>query len=327
MVITRTPLRVSLVGGGTDLPDFAEAHGGAVVTTAIASYIYVIVSERFEDSLRVSYSQTEIVDSRDELQHELVREALKIAGLRRRLEVVTISDVPTQGTGLGSSSAVTVGVLNALFAYQGILKSPRELAELASTIEIEVLGKPIGRQDQFACAFGGLQLLEFGPEGSVRRTPLPLRAERRTRLERNLLMFYTGRSRSADSILEGVRDSLQDPGESTEALQKMRDLATRLAAELASSDESVDIGRYLAENWELKRSLNSQISDSQIDADYQAGIGAGASGGKLLGAGGGGFLLFHVDADRQPAVRRQFSHLRELPMRIDQTGSSVILVS
>src|SRR5262245_6729796 len=171
MVISKTPLRVSLAGGGSDLPWFANEHGGAVVSTAIDKFVHVIVTERFEDELRVSYTKTEIVERLEDVEHELVREALRAAGLRRRLEIVTIADVPG-GTGLGSSSAVTVGLLNALFAFQGILKSPERLAAEAAEIEIEVLGKPIGRQDHYASAFGGFQLLRFGPGAYVRRDPV-----------------------------------------------------------------------------------------------------------------------------------------------------------
>lgn len=326
MVITRTPLRVSFVGGGTDLPDFAGEHGGATVSIGLASYIHVIVSLRFEDSLRVSYSQTEIVDARDELRHELVREALKLAGIRRRLEIVTIADVPSRGTGLGSSSAVTVGVLNALFAYQGILKPQRELAEMACQIEIEILGKPIGRQDQFACAFGGLQLLEFGAAGAVKRTPLPITEDSRRRLQDRLLMFYTGRQRSADTILDAMSASAASV-ETTDRLIAMRDQAVRFAHELGSGTQEIPVGQYLARNWEMKRRLHGSITDGEIDGTYEAAIGAGATGGKLLGAGGGGFLLFHVEPERQQAVRRRLAHLRELPVRFDTSGSVVIHVS
>jgi D-glycero-alpha-D-manno-heptose-7-phosphate kinase len=174
VVISRTPLRVSFVGGGSDLISFASKYGGAVVSTTIDKYVYVVVTERFEDDLRVSYTRTEIVDSVGKLKHELVREALRLAGLPRKVEVVTIADVPARGTGLGSSSAVTVGVLNALYAYQGILKSPAELAAEASHIEIDILKKPIGKQDQYATAFGGLQLLRFGPGEKVERDPVVL---------------------------------------------------------------------------------------------------------------------------------------------------------
>ncbi len=325
-MISRTPLRVSFVGGGSDLPAFSATEGGAVLTTTIDKYVYVLVTERFEDSLRVSYSQTEIVDRLDDLQHELVREALRTAGLRRKIEVVTIADVPSRGTGLGSSSAVTIGVLNALFAYQGILKSAEELAYEASRIEIDVLGKPIGRQEQYACAFGGLQLLRFGPGDAVGREPVILPDEHRQQLERSLLMFYTGAPRSSDDILANVQEDASRDGESRQALARMRDFALELFQELGGGASPDAIGRRLADNWELKRSLDAGVSTEQIDGWYRNAIEAGALGGKVLGAGGGGFLLFYVPVEAQPAVRRALGTLRELPIRLEAQGSRIIHV-
>jgi D-glycero-alpha-D-manno-heptose-7-phosphate kinase len=327
MVISRTPLRVSFVGGGTDLPSFSRERGGAVLSTAIDKYIYVIVSERFEDSLRVSYSQTEIVDNLDEIKHELVREALRMAGLPRKVEVLTLADVPAQGTGLGSSSAVTVGVLNALFAYQGILKSSEELAAAACEIEIDVLGKPIGRQDQYACAYGGMALLRFGPGDQVRREPAVLTAEATRRLERSLLMFYTGRQRSADEVLSKIDAGISGDSALHGSLEQMRDFALSLHERLGAGEDPDIVGHYLHENWELKRKLNETVSTPEIDELYSAAREAGALGGKILGAGGGGFLLLYAPRDQQPAVRRVMSSLRELPIKIGGEGSSIVHVS
>jgi D-glycero-alpha-D-manno-heptose-7-phosphate kinase len=323
MVISRTPLRVSFVGGGTDLPGFARERGGAVVSTTIDKYIYVIVTERFEDTIRVSYSQTEIVERVDEVRHELVREALRTAGLPRSIEVVTIADVPAQGTGLGSSSAVTVGVLNALFAYQGILKSAAELAEEAARIEIDVLGKPIGRQDQYACAFGGLQLLRFGPGHAVRRDPVILEAQERRALERNLLMFYTGGQRAASNVLSRIEPQIVAK-EAT--LTRMRDTALDLYERLGRGDGPHALGEALHLAWADKRSLDAAVSTPEIDALYEGARAAGAAGGKLLGAGGGGFLLFFVDQEKQQAVRAALAHLRELPFRFETEGSRILFV-
>jgi D-glycero-alpha-D-manno-heptose-7-phosphate kinase len=324
VVISRTPLRVSFVGGGTDLPRFAGAHGGAVVTTTIDKYVHVIVTERFEPSIRVSYSRTEIVDRLDELEHELVREAMRIAGVRRKVEIVTIADVPA-GTGLGSSSAVTVGVLNALFAYQGILKSAAELAAEACRIELDVLGKPIGRQDQYACAFGGLQLLCFGADGVVERRPIVVPPDQRRVLERGLVMFWTGGHRSADGILEDVSSAIDGP-KVTAALTRMRDIALELYHDVGAGRGVSLIGERLHENWELKRSLAANISTPEIEELYDRALAAGAVGGKLLGAGGRGFLLFYVPRGRQANVRTALADLRELPFRMEPAGSRIVLV-
>ena len=325
MVISRTPLRVSFVGGGSDLPAFSEANEGAVVSAAIDKYVHVIVTERFEPSIRVSYSTTEIVDRVEELQHELVREALRAAGIRRKVEIVTIADVPSRGTGLGSSSAVTVGLLNALFAYQGILKPPGELAEEAAKIEIDVLGKPIGRQDQWASAYGSLQFLRFGRGGSVVREPVVLSRKTWDELERSLLMFWTGGTRGSGAILEELqRSAAEEPV--VAALSRMRDLAVELRRELGSSAGAAVVGERLRQNWELKRELPGRVSNSEVDAWYQRALGAGATGGKLLGAGGAGFLLFYVPRVSQEEVRRALSDLRELPFRFERRGSSIVLL-
>lgn len=324
MVISRTPLRVSFVGGGTDLPAYSRTHGGAVVSTTIDKYIYVIVNERFEDSIRVSYSQTEIVERVDDLQHELVREALKFSGLRRKVEVVTVADVPSQGTGLGSSSAVTVGTLNALFAYQGILKPPGELAAIASHIEIDVLKKPIGRQDQYACAHGGMQLLTFGPNDAVRRNPLVMAQPAIRQLEQNLLMFYTGRQRAAADVLNAVTDAVNRGTELHDAMARMRELAIELFENLTRGGPVAAMGEALDENWGLKKELHEAVADEETNARYDAALAAGASGGKILGAGGGGFLLFYVAPEHQSSVRAAMAGHRELPFRFESMGSMIV---
>jgi D-glycero-alpha-D-manno-heptose-7-phosphate kinase len=320
LVISRTPLRISLVGGGSDLVSFARVHGGAVVSTAIDRYVYVIVTGRFHDDIRVSYSTTEIVESINDLQHELIREAMRLAGIPRKVEIVTIADVPARGTGLGSSSAVTVGALNALFAFQGISKSARELAEAAAEIEIAILGKPIGKQDQYACAFGGLQLLRFGPGEAVTRDPIVMSHAALQQLQANLLMFYTGHQRSAAEILQRIDASMNS--ELTRAgLERLRDLALEFRDALGGG--SADVGAYLHRGWEEKRRL-SGVTNERIDGWYEAARAAGASGGKLLGAGGGGFLLFYVPREHQPAVRHALQDLREMPVALERSGSTIV---
>jgi D-glycero-alpha-D-manno-heptose-7-phosphate kinase len=325
MIISRTPLRVSFVGGGTDLPDFSDKHGGAVVSTTIDKWIHVVVARRFEGDVRVSYSRTEIVDSAPAVVHELVRETMKATGIPRGVDVVTLADVPSRGTGLGSSSAVTVGLLNALYAFQGVYKSPPRLAEEASEIEIDILGKPIGRQDQYAAAIGGLNLIEFLPNGGgVRVEPVVCPPGTLKHLHRSLLLYFTGRDRAAEQVLEGQGVAIRD-GAAVPALQTMRDLAYELRDRLSSGDADA-VGELLDRNWELKRSLVAGLSDAEIDGWYDAAREAGAIGGKLLGAGAGGFFLVFSPPERHTAVRRALSHLREVPFRFASRGTQISLL-
>jgi D-glycero-alpha-D-manno-heptose-7-phosphate kinase len=269
----------------------------------------------------VSYSRTEIVDSVAKVKHDLVREALRLAGLPRHVEIVTIADVPSRGTGLGSSSAVTIGVLNALYAYQGISKAPGELAAEASQIEIEILGRPIGKQDQYASAFGGLQLLRFGPGDGVDRQPVVLTEEARLRLERSLLLFYTGRQRSAGKVLSEIEASASTRA-TKKNLERLRDLAYSLYEEVGRGNVDA-VGEHLHKGWEQKRRLPG-VTNGKVDRWYNDARTAGATGGKLLGAGGGGFMLFYAPRDRHEAIRRALAHLREVPMRFESTGSRII---
>lgn len=323
MIISKTPLRVSFVGGGTDLPDFYEEHGGAVVSTSINKWIHVLVGPRFEGDVRVSYSRTEIVDDARALEHDLVREAMKAAGIPRGIDVATLADVPTQGTGLGSSSSVTVGVLNALYAFQGVYRSPGDLAEEACRIEIDVLGKPIGRQDQYATAIGGLNLIEFMPRGGgVRVHPILASPETLARVHRSLMLFYLGRQRSAGSVLGEQAQAVRD-GRITNSLIKMRDLAYQLQARLAEGDAD-SLGSLLHENWMIKRELAGGVTDSEIDGYLSTALSAGAAGGKVLGAGGGGFLMVFATPSAQKAVRGALSGLREVPFRFSARGTQVV---
>ena len=322
MIVSRTPLRISFVGGGTDLPDFYEEHGGAVVSTSIDKWIHVVLARRFEGDVRVSYSRTEIVESAADVQHELVREAMRMTGVPRGVDIVTLADVPSHGTGLGSSSTLTVGLLNVLYAFQGIYKGPLQLAEEASRIEIQVLGKPIGRQDQYAAAVGGLNFIEFLPRGGgVRVEPVVCPADVFKDLQRSLVLFYTGRQRSASDVLSGQRDAVQD-GSAIESLKKMRDFAHELRERLGAGDSSA-LGRLLHENWELKRRLTGGISDDTVDGWYERALAAGATGGKILGAGAGGFLLMSAPLERQDAVRRALADLRELPLHFAARGTHI----
>jgi D-glycero-alpha-D-manno-heptose-7-phosphate kinase len=325
VIISKTPLRVSFVGGGTDLADFCDEHGGAVVSTAIDKWVHVVVAPRFEGDLRVSYSRTEIVPTASDVEHELAREALRLTGLPRGLDLVTLADVPSQGTGLGSSSAVTVGLLNALYAYQGVFRSTTDLAEEASHIEIDVLGKPIGRQDQYAAASGGFNFIEFLPrKGGVRVEPIVCPSQTLERLHRSLMLFYTGRQRAASDVLGGQREAIVE-GSATTALLGMRDLAYELRETLGRGDVE-SVGSLLDRNWELKRSLVAGVSDTQVDEWYRQAREAGASGGKLLGAGAGGFLLIMAPPGRQASVRAALGDLREVPFHFAARGTQITLM-
>lgn len=325
MIISKTPLRISFVGGGTDLPSFCDPHGGAVVSTAVDKWIRVIVAPRFEGDIRVSYSHTEIVDSAADVEHELVREALLVSGLPRGLDIATFADVPSRGTGLGSSGAVTVGLLNALYAYQGVYKPPLALAEEASRIEIETLAKPIGRQDQYAAAMGGFNFIEFLPRGAgVRVEPIVTSTQALAELHRSLLLFFTGRQRSADEVLSRQREATET-GTAVAALEAMRDLAYELRDRLAAGD-AAGVGPLLHRNWELKRTLAAGVSDSEIDAWYETAMDSGATGGKVLGAGGGGFLLVVAPPGRQATVRERLAELREVPFRFAARGTQIELL-
>jgi D-glycero-alpha-D-manno-heptose-7-phosphate kinase len=324
MVISRTPLRMSFAGGGSDLPGFFENYGpGAVVSATIDKYVHVLVAPRFEGDLRIGYSRTEICDRVDDIEHDLVREALRRTGLSGGLDVLTLADVPGGGTGMGSSSAVLVGLLNAFHAYRGVHRSPEQLAREACEIEVDILGKPIGYQDQFASAVGRMNLIEF-ERGSVHVHPIVASEETFARLHRSLMLFYLGGARSADAVLAKQSAGISN-GTNVKALMAMRDLAYRTRDLLAEGD--VDgIGAVLHEGWELKRTVADGISTNGIDEAYRHAREAGAVGGKLLGAGGCGFLLVYAPTKVQASVRNALARYREVPFHFSSTGSQIRLV-
>jgi D-glycero-alpha-D-manno-heptose-7-phosphate kinase len=322
MIISQTPYRVSFAGGGTDLPAFYREEPGAVLSTTIDHHMYVTIHQRFDPTIRVSYSRTETATTVDQVQHELVREAMRQVELDEPLEITTIGDVPA-GTGMGSSSSLTVGLLNALHAYQHRIVSPRLLAEQACHIELDVLNKPIGRQDQYAVAFGGINYIRFHSDDTVDIEPVPCRMETVSELEQRTLLLYTGQTRDADTILER-----QSAGTAArlEVLRLMRDLAAEMRLALSGEGDLSRFARLLHEGWELKRSLGFGISNDQVDEWYQAARKAGAEGGKLLGAGGGGFLLLIAAPWRHRAIREALGRPRELPFRIARQGSRNIFI-
>ena len=321
MIITQTPLRIGLLGGGTDLPSYYREHGGRVLNCAIDKYIYVVVKQRFDDEIYVNYSKKEIVSRVEDLEHELVREAMLMTGVRSGVEITTLADIPSTGTGLGSSSAVTVGLLQALFAYTGRQLSGEELAERACAIEIERCGKPIGKQDQYIAALGGIRDLRFGPGDEVTSEELGIPTAQRLALQQQIMLFYTNVTRRADSILAEQNANVSA---TLPQLDLLRDLAGFAVERLRSGDIDA-IGPALRESWEAKRKLASGVSNDQIDQAVSRALDAGASGVKLTGAGGGGFLVVLCPMERQPAVRESLSDMRELPIRLDRLGSRVVL--
>jgi D-glycero-alpha-D-manno-heptose-7-phosphate kinase len=321
VIITRTPLRISFAGGGTDLASFYRQYGGgAVVSAAIDKYVHVIVNEKFDRSIRVAYSRTENVDRLEELQHGLVREAMRSAGVSEALEIHTIADIPSEGTGLGSSSSLTVGLLNALYAFRGMLRDPSELAREACQIEIDTLGGTLGKQDQYIAAFGGVEHLEFRADESVRVTPLPLSTPDRESLSDHLSLFYTGITRKAEGIL---KDQSSRTGENRDALVRIRELAGEARTAIVGHDWE-RLGHLLDEGWQLKRGLSAGISNPEIDRQFSAAKAAGAFGGKVTGAGGGGFLLLVHPAERSRKIADALSPMARLPVRITPEGSRIL---
>jgi D-glycero-alpha-D-manno-heptose-7-phosphate kinase len=321
MIISKTPFRVSLAGGGTDLPTYYERGWGAVTTVAIRKYMYVTLNRKFDDRIRVSYSRTEVVDRLDDLQHDLVRECLRYVGIERGVEITTVADVPSRGTGLGSSSSLTVGLLNALHAFRGEFRSPAQLAEEACVVEIQRLGKPIGKQDQYIAAFGGVQHFRFLPDGSVLDDPIILPPDRRRRLEERLVTYYIGGTRRSEDILsrQNQRTDANEP-----RLDRLRELAVKARDCLSGVTELAELGRVLEEGWRCKRSLAPGIATARVDSYYEGAAAAGAAGGKLLGAGGGGFLLLYVPPHRKAAVRAALDGLVEMPLELEAQGSKII---
>ncbi len=325
MIISQTPYRVSFAGGGTDLPSFYEKEMGAVLSVGLNQHMYVTVSPRFEASTRIAYTKTEIADSIDEIQHTIAREVLRMTGLGKHLEITTIGDVPS-GTGLGSSSSLAVGLLNALYAFKGRLTSAQQLAEQACQVEIDLLHKPIGKQDQYAAAYGSLNYIAFNPDGTVNVEPVPYKPDTLRELESRTLLLYTAQQRSADDILvkqsAGTREA-----DKFSILRQMRDLAIEMKGIISNQGSIDEFARLLHEGWLLKKSLGFGISNSAIDDWYEAAIKAGAQGGKLLGAGGGGFLLLVAPPEKHQAIRDALGNPREIPFEIDRRGSRIIFIS
>ena len=322
MIITRTPFRVSFAGGGSDIASFYEKHEGCVLSTAINKYMYISLHPSFSRKETIlKYSKTESVIDIEKIEHKYFKQMLKTLQVKG-VEIVSTADVPA-GTGLGSSSSFTVGTLHALYAYKGTYVSKERLASEACDIEIKYLQNPIGKQDQYAAAYGGLNFYRFRKDGSVIVEPVIMKDSARNQLEKNLMMFYTGQLHSASTILKEQSSNIV-AGEKEKNQLKMCELADKLRGELQSNNIDA-MGEILHENWMLKKTLASGISNQTIDDAYEMALANGATGGKLLGAGGGGFLLFYVPEEKQRQVKEAI-HLPQMPMAFDRQGSSVIYI-
>lgn len=321
MIISRTPFRVSFCGGGSDLPSFYRAHGGAVLSMSIKKYMYLSMHAYFErQGYILKYSDIETPKTVDEIEHRIIRQVFSDLNING-VDFNSSADVPA-GTGMGSSSAFAVGLLNLCHAYKGQYVSRTALAEMACEVEIEKLGEPIGKQDQYGCALGGINLIEFLPDETVTHAPVPLTQMQKRQLEGNLLMFYLGGTRSASALLSTQSKNSASDAEVIANLKAMVEQARSLRVDICKDVDVV--GPYLHEGWERKRKLASGISNPLIEEAYAAALEAGATGGKLLGAGGSGFLLVYAPATAREAVCERLKEYQLHDVKIDNAGATII---
>ena len=322
MIVSKTPLRMSFVGGGSDLPAFYREEVGAVLSTSIDKYMYICVNKKFDGRIRISYTRTEDVEHRQQVEHPLVREALDVVGIEGGIEIASMADIPSQGAGLGSSSAYTVGLLNALYAFRNQFSSKESLARKACEIEIDRCGEPIGKQDQYAAAYGGLNLIRFHPDNSVAVDPVICKPALLQEMEDSTLVFFTGRTRSASTVLAYQSAAMQVTGRRA-LMRRMVQLAFEMKEQLESG--TLDhLGDLLDENWRLKAQLTSCISDPHIDTWYAKGIANGALGGKLLGAGNGGFMMFYAPQESHVQITTALADLVPVKFRFERTGAQIV---
>jgi D-glycero-alpha-D-manno-heptose-7-phosphate kinase len=329
VIIARTPFRVSFLGGGTDLPEFWQEEEGAVLSTAIDKYMHITVNNRFDKSWRLGYSKTEICEDISKIDHKIFRRVLekysKLALEKNHgcgLEILSMADIPS-GTGLGSSSSFTVSLLHALKGHLGIYQSAEELAREASEIEIKDLKEPIGKQDQYAAAYGGLRYIRFLPSGEVSAEPVICTEDTKRSLEGHMAIFYTGVTRSASGVLSEQKSNTESK---RETLRAMKDLAFRMKVCLEKNEPIRRCGELLDEGWKLKKTLASGISAGPIDQWYDRAVSAGAYGGKILGAGGGGFLMVLCPPDKRSQIASELKELRQVEMKFDNFGSRIVFV-
>ncbi len=320
MIISQTPLRISFVGGGTDLKSYYQRSPGMVLSTAIDKYIFVVVNERFDDKIYINYMKKEIVDHVDEIKHELVREALKKAGIKGGVEITMLADIPSTGSGLGSSSSLTVGLLNAFYQYQGHQVTAETLAKEACEIEIDILSKPIGKQDQYIAAYGGLKKFIFNVDDTVTTKSLNFSREQRIKLGSNILLHFTNITRKADNILKEQKSNTNNK------FELLNDLAALVPVlEREFENENWDaLGFLVKKNWELKKQLASGITKPEIEKMVEQALSNGATGVKIAGAGGGGFLMAYVPRHKQDTYRNAMKKYTELPFMLDPFGSRII---
>ena len=322
MIVSKTPLRMSYVGGGSDLPAFYREEVGAVLSTSIDKYMYICINKKFDGRIRISYTRTEEVESVQQVKHPLVREALDLLNIRGGIEIASMADIPSKGSGLGSSSTYTVGLLNALYAYKNQFSSREELARLACMIEIDRCGEPIGKQDQYAAAYGGLNLIRFHPDDTVSVDPVICKPTLLQELEDSTLVFFTGRTRSASAVLVNQSAAMKQTDRRL-LMRRMVELAFEMKEQLECG--TLDhFGELLDENWSLKAQLTAGITDPEIDAWYTKGMKNGALGGKLLGAGNGGFMMFYAPKELHHAISSALSELEPVKFRFDRTGAQIV---
>ena len=321
MIGTRTPFRVSFIGGGSDLKEFYTRIPGCVLSTSIDKYMYIFVHPFFDEKIQIKYSKTELVENINDIKHPIVKEVLSEFNLQG-IDINSIADIPA-GTGLGSSSSYTVGLLNALYAYQNKEVSPQVLAEKACHIEIDILKEPIGKQDQFAAAFGGLNVIRFLEDETVKIEPIKMDDSAYRRLQNSLVMFYTGTSRSASEVLIDQKKNIISNNEKFNTQLQMTQLVEDSKECLVKSNLN-EFGKKLDYNWQLKRTLSKSISNSVFDDIYNLAKNNGATGGKMLGAGGGGFFLFYCPVKYQDKLRDALKSLKEVPFNFSKYGSKII---
>jgi D-glycero-alpha-D-manno-heptose-7-phosphate kinase len=322
MIVSKTPLRMSFVGGGSDIPAYYRDDIGAVLSTSINKYMYICVNKKFDGRIRLSYTKTEDVHSRHEIEHPLVREALTLVNIHGGIEIASMADIPSKGSGLGSSSTYTVGLLNALYAYRNQFVSKEKLARQACEIEINRCGEPIGKQDQYAAAYGGLNLIRFHPDESVSVDPVICKPSLLHEMEDSILVFFTGQTRSASAVLANQSAAMKTTDRRV-LMRRMVKLAFEMKEQLESG--TLDhLGDLLDENWRLKAQLTYGISNPQIDAWYATGMAKGALGGKLLGAGNGGFMMFFAPPERHADIKAALFNLQSVKFRFDCTGAQIV---
>jgi D-glycero-alpha-D-manno-heptose-7-phosphate kinase len=322
MIVSQTPLRMSFVGGGTDFEDFYRRYPGRVVSTAINKYFYVGVNSRFDGTIKLSYTQTEMVERRDQIQHPLIKGALEEVGIEKGVDIFSLADLPAQrtGLGLGASSSFTVGLLNTLYTFLGEYQPVDVLAEKACKIEIDKAKSPIGKQDQYAVAFGGLNLIVFNTNGKIEVEPIYLTPKLKEDFQNHLLLFFTGKERSANVILSEQKQNID---KKFEFLKKMSDMALTFKEALEKGDFQ-KMAELLHQNWLTKKELASGVSNPQIDEMYNIALRAGAWGGKILGAGGGGFLLVMAAPEIQPKIKEALKEYQLVPFRFSESGSKIV---